>query len=77
MTLYELSLEYGQAAAALWGRIKELEQAALAAEDEPERMQLQGRIRPLRAMYRETRRVEKYLADYYGHNRAGGGEGRG
>lgn len=66
MTLYELSQQYGQAAAALRDRIRKLEMAELEAEDnEEKRRQLQGRMRPLRAMYRETRRIEKYLANYY------------
>lgn len=66
MTLYELSQQYGQAAAALWGRIKSLEAAELeAGADEEKRRLLRGRMRPLRAMYRETRQLEKYLANYY------------
>ena len=65
MTLYELSLEYEQAAAMLRGRISELERALKEAGDEPRRAQLDRRLRPLRSMYRDTRAVARYLSDYY------------
>ena len=65
MTLYELSLEYQQTAAGLRRRIVELERASREAEDDDRRLQLEGRIRPLRSMYRDTRAVARHLNGYY------------
>lgn len=65
MTLYELSMEYEQTAARLRGRIAELERARRETADEQEAHQLDGRLRPLRSMYRETRAVARYLERYY------------
>lgn len=65
MTLYELSLEYAETAAALRRRIVELEHASRAAGDEGRRLQLEGRIRPLRSMYRDVRAVARHLEGYY------------
>ena len=65
MTLYELSLEYEQTAAALRERISELERAMREAGDESGRARLDRRLRPLRSMYRDTRAVARYLSDYY------------
>ena len=65
MTLYELSLEYEQSAALLRQRISELERALKEAGDEPRRVQLDRRLRPLRSMYRDTRAVARYLSNYY------------
>ena len=65
MTLYELALEYEQAAALLRGRISELERAMKEAGDDLRRTQLDRRLRPLRSMYRDTRAVARYLNDYY------------
>lgn len=65
MTLYELSLEYERTAAALRSRIWELELARRESADEARRLQLDGRIRPLRAMYRDVRAVARHLAGYY------------
>ena len=65
MTIYELGVEYGATATVLQGRITELEQALEETEDELIRQQLEGRIRPLRAMYRETRAVARDLQGYY------------
>ena len=65
MTLYELSLEYAQAAAALRQRISELEQAQKAAGTEQRKVQLDRRLRPLRSMYRDTRAVARHLEGYY------------
>ena len=65
MTLYELSLEYEQAAALLRGRISELERAMKEADDDLRRTRLDRRLRPLRSMYRDTRAVARYLSDYY------------
>ena len=46
MTLYELSLEYAQTAAALRQRITELERAGRDEHDDIRRQQLEGRARP-------------------------------
>ena len=65
MTLYELAMEYSQTAAQVWARIKELEQAK-KDETVPWRVKaLEGRIRSLRSLYRDTREVAKYLENYY------------
>lgn len=74
MTLYELGRQYSAAAAVLRGRITELEQRLGEARDEVDRQQLEGRIRPLRVMYRETRAVARHLQGYY--LRTGQGSGR-
>jgi hypothetical protein len=66
MTLRELSQQYGGAACALWGRIKELEPMEREAEGESVSL-VRARLRVLRAMYRETRQIEKHLANYYTH----------
>ena len=65
MTLYELSLEYQQTAAGLRRCIVELERASREAEDDDRRLQLEGRIRPLRSMYRDVRAVARHLEHYY------------
>ena len=65
MTLYELSMEYEQTAALLRSRISELERARRETTDEQEAHQLDGRLRPLRSMYRETRAVARHLGRYY------------
>ena len=65
MTLYELSLEYAQTAADLRRRIVELEQAGRESADEERRRQLEGRVRPLRSMYRDVRYVARHLNGYY------------
>lgn len=65
MTIYELALEYGEAAARLRERIRRLEQEKKLTGDEQAQLQLDGRIRPLRAMYRETRAVARHLEGYY------------
>lgn len=65
MTIYELAMEYGHTAALLQGRIRQLEQKRKMTEDEQEQFQLDGRLRPLRAMYRETRSVARHLERYY------------
>ena len=65
MTLYELSLEYKQTAANLRCRIAELECASREARDEEDRHRLEGRIRPLRSMYRDVREVARHLEYYY------------
>ena len=65
MTLYELSLEYERSADLLRGRIAELERARRETADEQEGHRLDGRLRPLRTMYRETRAVARQLGRYY------------
>lgn len=65
MTLYELSLEYEQTAADLRRRIVELEHASRETDSEDRRLQLEGRIRPLRNMYRDVRAVARHLEHYY------------
>ena len=75
MTLYELSLEYEQTAAALRQRISELELAMKETDDEQRRVQLDRRLRPLRSMYRDTRAVARYLSGYYRKFIPGGGQG--
>ena len=65
MTVYELSLAYGQTAADLRCRIVELERAGREAGDEGRRLQLEGRARPLRSMYRDVRAVARHLEHYY------------
>ena len=65
MRICELAEEYGEAADVLKGRIRQLEQERSQTEDEGEQIQLEGRLRPLRAMYRETRSVARHLERYY------------
>lgn len=65
MTLYELSLEYARTASDLRRRIVELERASRAADTDQRRLQLEGRIRPLRSMYRDVRVVARHLEHYY------------
>ncbi len=65
MTLYELSIEYARSADLLWSRISALERQRREESDEGRRNLLEGRIRPLRAMYRETRAVARHLERYY------------
>ena len=65
LTLYQLSLEYEQTADILRRRIAELERASKEAGGEDRRLQLEGRIRPLRNMYRDVRAVARHLGHYY------------
>lgn len=65
MKICELAEEYEEAADVLRGRIRQLEQERGMTEDEEHRFQLDGRLRPLRAMYRETRSVARHLERYY------------
>ena len=43
----------------------QFEEEKKLTEDEERQLQLEGRIRPLRAMYRETRDVARHLEGYY------------
>ena len=78
MTLYELSLEYARTAADLRRRIVELEHAGRETDSEARRLQLEGRARPLRSMYRDVRAVARHLEHYYEKHtprqKAGGGK---
>lgn len=65
MKISELAEEYGESVNALRGRIRQLEQEKSMTEDEDARFRLDGRLRPLRAMYRETRSVARHLERYY------------
>lgn len=65
MTIHRLADEYSQSAALLRGRIRELEERYKGTKDEGEQHQLERRLRPLRAMYRETRDVARHLEHYY------------
>ena len=65
MRLEDLAREYDRSAALLRERISALEQEWKQANDN-RRIQLEGRLRPLRGMYRDTRRIARYLTDYYG-----------
>ena len=65
MNIYELAMEYGHTADLLRGRIRQLEQEKKLTEDEETQQQLDGRLRPLHAMYRETRDVARHLENYY------------
>lgn len=66
MTIDELALAYGESAARLRQRIRELERAGGETEDEELRLRLDRRLRPLRSMYRDTRAVARHLEGYYG-----------
>ena len=65
MNIFELAMEYGHSAELLKSRIRQLEQERKLTEDEVRQLQMEGRIRPLRAMYRETRDVARHLEGYY------------
>ena len=65
MNIYELAMEYGHTATLLRDRIRHLESEQKLTEDEQQQLQLEGRLRPLRAMYRETRSVARHLEQYY------------
>lgn len=65
MKINELAMEYERAAALLRERIHQLEHEKKHTDDEDSRLQLDGRLRPLRVMYRETRSIERHLEGYY------------
>ena len=64
MTIGELAAEYSRSAALVRQRIVELERVMEGADDSL-RLQLEGRIRPLRSMYRDTRQIARHLERYY------------
>jgi hypothetical protein len=70
VTIYELGLEYGQTAGALKERIRQLEALRSDQTDPRELVLLDGRLRLLRSMWRDTRAVAAYLEHYY--ERGGG-----
>lgn len=65
MTLYELSLEYARAAAALRERLRQVEALRAAEEEEERALMLGARLRLLRSMWRDTRATAVYLEHYY------------
>lgn len=65
MTICELAMEYRHTADLLRERISQLERERKQTEDEERQLQLDGRLRTLRAMYRETRSVARHLEGYY------------
>lgn len=64
-TLYELSREYAQAAAALKERIRQVEDLQERETDEGQRRLLDYRLRLLRSMWRDTRALAVHLEHYY------------
>ena len=71
MTIPQLAEEYRRSAELLRGRMAELRQQRKETEDELLRLKLDRRLRPLQAMYRETRQTARYLTDYYRGGRKG------
>lgn len=65
MNISELAMEYGEAAELLRGRIRQLEREKELTGDEEQLLRLDRRLRPLRAMYRDTRDVARHLERYY------------
>ena len=60
----QLAREYVRSAELLRGRIAELEHALLESGDPEAQARLDRRLRPLRAMYRDTREVARTLERY-------------
>jgi hypothetical protein len=75
VTLYELGLEYGQTAEALKERICLLEGLRAEETDPREQLLLDGRLRLLRSMWRETRAMALYLEHYYERGVSGNAKG--
>lgn len=65
MTLQELAVEYRAQVAVIRARIRELEEAKAAAEDETERNQLENRIWILTAIWRDMRDQAVLMERYY------------
>lgn len=67
MILKELAIEYSTSGQSCKTRADELEQILLNNPDMPnmEELRLRGRINTLRAMYRDTKALSKYLDTYY------------
>ena len=65
VTLYELAIEYNQTVAQVLARIRELEQMKKAETVQWRINALDGRIRSLQSLYRDTRRIAKHLENYY------------
>ena len=72
MTLFELSRDYRDSAAALRGRIVEL-RGTYAGLDREDRIRMDARIRMLTAMWREARDLAVLCERYYdgGYRRNG------
>lgn len=64
MRIDQLAMEYGRSAELLRGRITELEHALRETGDPETQERLDRRLRPLRAMYRDTRAVSRALERY-------------
>ena len=65
MTLKELSVEYRAQVAVIRARIRELEAAREATEDEAEKFRLENRIGILTTIWRDTRDVAVLMERYY------------
>lgn len=65
MTLKELAVEYRAQVAVIRARIRELEEAKAASEDEKEKSQLENRIWILTAIWRDTRDQAVLMERYY------------
>lgn len=65
MTLYELSRQYADTAAALRERIRLVESLREQETDDSRRLLLDHRLRLLRSMWRDTRAVSLHLEHYY------------
>lgn len=65
MTLAQLSVEYRSHAAVLKKRIEELEQQYRRSRSKPERINLERRIRLLKAMYRDAKELAALTEHYY------------
>ena len=65
MTLKELAVEYRAQVAVIRARIRELEEARAASEDEKEKSQLENRIWILTAIWRDTRDQAVLMERYY------------
>ena len=73
MTRRELSAAYRQAAEAIAGRIRELNEAEKAAADPAQIDALRRRVAELRPLLREARELAELTAHYYerGYHRNG------
>lgn len=65
MTLSELSVQYRTHAAAMKGRIEELEGRCAMARNKEERRALERRIRLLTSMYRDAKEMAALTGHYY------------
>lgn len=65
VSMDELAASYQQTSTVLRGRIVELEHQSKAEADPVRKQLLLSRTRPLRSMYKDTRELARYLANYY------------